>query len=67
LAKKSRSLASLGMTRKHFFRRLFSLWGFVLARTKTHRLKPALPKPASGTAHPCTVVVDFPPCSSCNG
>jgi hypothetical protein len=30
------------MTRKHFFRSLFSLWGFVLARTKTHRLKPAL-------------------------
>ena len=24
----------------YFFRSLFSLWGFVLARTKPHRLKP---------------------------
>jgi hypothetical protein len=45
LAKKRRSLAWLGMTKKHFFRSVFSLQSFVLAWTKTHRLKPALLKP----------------------
>jgi hypothetical protein len=34
LAKKSRSLASLGMTKRHFFRSLFSLSGFDFARGK---------------------------------
>jgi len=42
LAKKSRSLASLGMTKRYFFRSLFSLRGFGLAKTKTRGLKPAL-------------------------
>ena len=31
-----------------FFRRLFSLWGFGLAKTNPHRLKPVLLKSKGG-------------------
>src|SRR4029077_2974752 len=41
LAKKSRSVTSLGTTRKHFFRSLFSLCILVLARSNPDRLKSA--------------------------
>jgi len=39
LAKKSRSIASLGMTTKHFFGSLFSLWGLVRAQSSLLQLK----------------------------
>jgi hypothetical protein len=40
-----RRAARLGMTKGEFFRNLFSLRGFVLARNKTRKLKLAPLKP----------------------